>query len=207
MPESRPTASSLLVPPSVIRVATGNRHKVEELQAILTGWPLAVLTGADPYPPEDEPDYAGNARTKARHGRAQAEAGAWVIAEDSGIEVDGLGGQPGVHSARFGGDDPVGRLLAALAGVEGEGRRGRYVCELVCLLPDGSELRGTGLLSGRVAHEARGSEGFGYDPVFVPFGETRTVAELGHAWKSTRSHRARGAQALLAAARSAGLVP
>jgi XTP/dITP diphosphohydrolase len=193
--------------PPVVRVATGNRHKVAELQAILVGWPLDVLAQAAPYPPEDEPDYAGNARIKARHGRLHAEAAAWVIAEDSGIEVDGLSGAPGVHSARFGGDDPVGRLLAELAGVEGEGRRGRYVCELVCLLPDGHELRGTGTLSGRVAHEPAGSEGFGYDPVFVPDGESRTVAELGDAWKAVGSHRARGARALLAAARAAGLVP
>lgn len=193
--------------PSVIRVATGNRHKVEELQAILAGWPLDILAGADPYPPEDEPDYVGNARSKARHGRTVAEPGAWVIAEDSGIEVAGLDGRPGVHSARFGGDDPVGRLLEALVGVTGEGRRGRYVCELICLLPDGTELRGTGTLSGRVAEAAAGSEGFGYDPIFVPDGETRTVGELGDAWKATGSHRARGTQALLASARAAGLVP
>lgn len=193
--------------PAIVRVATGNRHKVEELQAILAGWPLDILAGADPYPPEDEPDYVGNARIKARHGRTVAEPGAWVIAEDSGIEVDGLAGRPGVHSARFGGDDPVGRLLEALAGVTGAGRRGRYVCELICLLPDGTELRGTGTLAGRVAEAAAGSEGFGYDPIFVPDGETRTVGELGAAWKATGSHRARGTQALLVAARAAGLVP
>ena len=192
--------------PPVVRVATGNRHKLEELGAILVGWPLDLVAGAADYPPEDAPTYVDNARSKARHGREHSEPGAWVIAEDSGIEIDGLGGGPGVHSARFGGDDPVGRLLAALAGVEGEGRRGRYVCELVCLLPDGRELRGTGLLPGRVAAEPAGSEGFGYDPVFVPDGETRTVAELGNAWKATGSHRARGARALLAVARAAGLV-
>lgn len=195
---------TLLDPPPVVRVATGNRHKLVELQAILVGWPLDVVA-ADDYPPEDAPDYAGNACIKARHGRLRSEPAAWVVAEDSGIEVDGLEGRPGIHSARFGGDDPVGRLLAALEGVTGEGRRGRYVCELVCLLPDGRELRGSGLLPGRIAAAPAGSEGFGYDPVFVPDGETRTVAELGDAWKITGSHRARGAAALLAAARAAGL--
>ena len=192
--------------PPVVRVATGNRHKLEELGAILAGWPLDLVVAAGDYPPEEAASYVGNARIKAHHGRVHAEPAAWVIAEDSGIEVDGLGGEPGVHSSRFGGDDAVGRLLAALAGIEGEGRRGRYVCELVCLLPNGRELRGTGLLPGRVAHAPAGSEGFGYDPVFVPDGEERTVAELGDAWKATGSHRARGARALLAAARAAGLV-
>ena len=191
--------------PSVVRVATGNRHKLEELGAILVGWPLDLVVAATDYPPETETTYVGNARIKARHGRVHSEPDAWVIAEDSGIEVDGLGGKPGVHSARFGGDDPVGRLLAALAGSEGESRRGRYVCELVCLLPDGSELRGTGLLPGRVAHAPAGSEGFGYDPLFVPDGEERSVASLGNAWKARGSHRALGAQSLLAAARAAGL--
>jgi XTP/dITP diphosphohydrolase len=192
--------------PTIVRVATANRHKLDELGAILAGWPLDLVATTTDYPPEDASTYVGNARIKARHGRVHSEPGAWVIAEDSGIEVDGLGGAPGVHSSRFGGDDPVGTLLAALAGVEGEGRRGRYVCELVCLLPDGRELRGTGLLPGRVAHEPAGSEGFGYDPVFVPDGEQRSVAVLGNAWKAVGSHRARGARSLLAAARAAGLV-
>jgi inosine/xanthosine triphosphate pyrophosphatase family protein len=84
-----------LVLPRIIRVATGNAHKVEELRAILTGWPLDVLRGADPYPPESEPTYFGNARIKARHVRTVAEPDAWVIAEDSGIEVSGLFGEPG----------------------------------------------------------------------------------------------------------------
>jgi XTP/dITP diphosphohydrolase len=83
--------------------------------------------------------------------------------------------------------------------VDGEGRRARYVCELVCVSPDGSELRGTGTLEGRIAEEPRGEEGFGYDPIFVPDGETLTVAELGNAWKAEHSHRARAARALVEA--------
>ena len=78
-------------------------------------------------------------------------------------------------------------------------RRARFVCELVCLAPDGRELCGTGTLEGRIAEEPRGSEGFGYDPVFIPDGQARTVAELGNAWKAQHSHRARAARALLAA--------
>jgi XTP/dITP diphosphohydrolase len=121
----------------------------------------------------------------------------WVLGEDSGIEVDGLAGGPGIESARSGGDDPVAWLLRELEGIQGDGRRARYVCELVALSPDGEELRGTGTLSGTIAHEPRGSKGFGYDPIFVPDGETRTVAELGNEWKARYSHRARAARALL----------
>jgi XTP/dITP diphosphohydrolase len=102
-----------------------------------------------------------------------------------------------VRSARSGGDDPVGWLLEQLASVQGEGRRARYVSELVALSPDGDELRGTGTLEGSIAESPRGSEGFGFDPVFVPAGEQRTVAELGNEWKATHSHRAKAARALL----------
>jgi XTP/dITP diphosphohydrolase len=123
-----------------------------------------------------------------------------VLGEDSGIEVDGLGGRPGVESARFASGRPVERLLEELEGVEGEGRRARYVCELVALGPD-RELRGTGVLEGRIAREPSGREGFGYDPIFVPEGEERTVAELGDEWKRANSHRARAAKALLEALR------
>jgi XTP/dITP diphosphohydrolase len=118
-----------------------------------------------------------------------------MLGEDSGIEVAALGDAPGVHSARWA-DEPVGRLLAELAGEHD--RRARYVCELVALGPNGREARGSGMLTGRIAGEARGSEGFGYDPIFIPEGEERTVAELGNDWKRRHSHRARAAAALLA---------
>ena len=120
-----------------------------------------------------------------------------MLGEDSGIEVERLGGAPGVRSARFGGDDPVGRLIEELRGVDD--RRARYVCELVALTPDARELRGTGVLEGRIVDEPRGSEGFGYDPIFVPDGHDRTAAELGNEWKRANSHRARAAAALLRA--------
>ncbi len=88
------------------------------------------------------------------------------------------------------------RVLEALDGVEREARGARYVCELVALSPEGEELRGTGILEGRIADEPRGEEGFGFDPVFIPDGEERTVAELGNGWKAENSHRARAARAL-----------
>jgi XTP/dITP diphosphohydrolase len=120
-----------------------------------------------------------------------------VLGEDSGLEVAGLGGAPGIRSARFAGGMHVERLLAELDGIEDDGRRARYVCELVALSPDGEERRGTGILAGRIATEPAGSEGFGFDPVFIPEREERTVAELGDAWKRENSHRARAARALL----------
>ena len=95
-------------------------------------------------------------------------------------------------------------MLGALAGEEE--RRARYVCVLVAIAPDGRELVAEGTLEGTIARAASGSEGFGFDPVFVPDGETRTVAELGDAWKETHSHRARAAAALARAASDAGAV-
>lgn len=150
---------------------------------------------ADEYPPEEGETYYENARAKAEFGRALGPS-VWVLGEDSGLEVDGLGGRPGVQSARFAAGEHVERLLDELTGVTGEGRRARYVCELVALSPEGEELRGTGILEGRIVDEPQGSEGFGFDPIFVPSGEERTVAELGDGWKAANSHRARAAKAL-----------
>jgi XTP/dITP diphosphohydrolase len=179
------------------RLASRNDDKLRELARVLVGWDLG-LVDADRYPPEEGPTYYENALAKARYGLRFVDDG-WVLGEDSGIEVDGLGGAPGIRSARFGGDDPVGRLLAELRAVEGDGRRGRYVCELVALSPSGEEARGTGVLEGRISEEPAGSEGFGYDPIFVPAGEEQTVAELGNEWKAENSHRARAARDLLRA--------
>jgi XTP/dITP diphosphohydrolase len=157
-----------------------------------------VLLRAADFPPEEGETYYENACAKALFGRKVGQPGSTMLGEDSGLEVDGLGGRPGIASNRWaGGEDPVEKLLRELEGVEERGAR--YVCELVCLSPEGEELRGTGTLEGRIAEERRGSEGFGYDPVFIPVGETRTVAELGNGWKAFHSHRARAAHALIEA--------
>jgi XTP/dITP diphosphohydrolase len=179
------------------RLASRNENKLRELSRVLEGWELG-LVDADHYPPEEGLTYYENALAKARHGLGFVPDG-WVLGEDSGIEVDALGGGPGIRSARFGGEDPVGRLLAELRGVDGDPRRARYVCELVALSLSGGEVRGTGVLEGRIAEEPAGSEGFGYDPIFVPAGEQQTVAELGNEWKAENSHRARAARDLLRA--------
>jgi XTP/dITP diphosphohydrolase len=183
-------------------LASGNLHKARELARALPGWEVGLLE-ATTFPPETGRTYHENALAKARLGRLRAAAEAFVLGEDSGIEVAALGGRPGVESARWA-EDGVARLLEELRGIAPGERAARYVCELVCLSPSGEELRGRGELSGRIADEPRGSEGFGYDPIFVPEGETRTVAELGDAWKAEHSHRARAARALLAALAGAG---
>jgi XTP/dITP diphosphohydrolase len=183
------------------RLASRNSNKAHELERLLPGWAIEPLDAED-YPPEVGDTYYENARQKASFGRKRAEPDEWVLGEDSGIEVAGLDGGPGVQSARSGGEDPVGWLLERLDGVEGDGRRARYVSELVAITPADVELRGTGTLAGRIAREPRGSEGFGYDPIFVPEGETLTVAELGNDWKALHSHRALAARALLSASGS-----
>ena len=169
-----------------------NENKLRELRAALPAWEIALLDAPDD-PVEDGETFLDNARAKARHGRKHAPVDAWVAGEDSGIEVAALGGRPGVESARWA-DDVVARLLAELA--DDTERRARYVCELVVLSPEGVEEHATGTLEGEIARAARGSEGFGYDPIFVPVGETHTVAELGDAWKAEHSHRAQAARAL-----------
>lgn len=177
------------------RLASQNEHKLAELRSALPGWELELL-GAEEFPPEEGETYYENARDKACFGREVGPADAWALGEDSGIEVARLGGAPGLKSARWAGGAHVERVLEALDGVDREARGARYVCELVALSPQGEELRGTGILEGRIADEPRGEEGFGFDPVFIPAGEERTVAELGNAWKAENSHRARAARAL-----------
>ena len=178
-------------------LASANRHKARELELAVPEWRVELLA-ARSFPEETGATFYENARAKARFGRASGASDALIVGEDSGIEVDALGGRPGIFSARYAGDgaadaDNVARLLADLAGVP-EGERGaRYVCALVAITPAGDEIPVTGTLAGRVGTEPRGSGGFGYDPVFVPDGERRTVAELGDAWKSEHSHRAQAA--------------
>jgi XTP/dITP diphosphohydrolase len=173
---------------------TGNPHKLEEFEALFPDWDLELLAGAE-FPPEDGVTFADNALIKARYGRLVGPADRWMLADDSGIEVAALGGEPGVHTARWAEGRHVEKLLAALEGRDD--RDARYVCELVALGPDGAEARGTGILEGTIALAPAGDEGFGFDPLFIPRGETLTVAELGDEWKAQHSHRALAARALL----------
>jgi len=183
-------------------LVSGNAHKARELAAALPGWEVLGWDGPE-LPPETGTTFLANARGKAEFGRSTGDPAAWVAGEDSGIEVDGLEGAPGVYSARYAGEGAgdeanVEKLLRELGAAEGDGRRARYRATIVALSPEGAEVVAEGSLAGRVATAPRGSGGFGYDPVFVPEGETRTVAELGDAWKAANSHRARAAHALAA---------
>jgi XTP/dITP diphosphohydrolase len=184
------------------RFASGNPHKLRELRELFPDWTIEAL-GVD-LPEETGSTFYENARAKAAFAREFADAGVFVIGEDSGLEVAGLSGRPGVRSARYAGPDStdeenVDKLLEELSSADAAGRSARYVSELVAISPEGAVTRGSGALEGRVAESPRGAGGFGYDPVFVPEGESRTVAELGDEWKRTHSHRARAAAALRAA--------
>lgn len=180
-----------------VAVCTQNASKLQELGELFPDWELDGLDGD--YPPEDGDTYVANARIKARFGRGLAPSEVWVLGDDSGLELDALEGGPGVLTARWAEGRHVERALAA---VEGRRRSARYVCELVCLAPDRREVRGTGVLEGRIAEAPAGHEGFGFDPVFVPRGHDRTVAELGDGWKREHSHRALAARALRDALRA-----
>jgi XTP/dITP diphosphohydrolase len=174
-------------------LASRNRHKLEELRLALPGWVVELVADGQP-PAEDGATFEDNARIKARWGRRHAPDDAWAVGEDSGIEAVALGSAPGVLTARWAAGDPVGRMLEALSGEDD--RRARYVCVLVALAADGREVVAIGTLAGTIARSAAGSEGFGFDPVFVPHGEQQTVAQLGNEWKRRHSHRARAALSL-----------
>ena len=180
-----------------IVLASGNAHKAVELARVLPGWEVQSFGGE--LPEETGDTFVANALLKARHVFAATGGGDWVVADDSGIEAAALGGIPGVRSARYAGEDAtdeqnLAKLLAALAGQDD--RRVRYVAELVAIAPGGAELHARGELTGTLAEAPRGSGGFGYDPAFVPDGETRTVAEMSPEEKDAMSHRARAAAAL-----------
>jgi XTP/dITP diphosphohydrolase len=189
-------------------LATGNPGKVQELRAALAGGATTVHALADlaphapPPPPEDAPDYAGNAAIKARH--AAAHTGLPALADDSGLEVDALGGRPGVRSARYGGpglDDAgrVARLLQALDGVPDAERGARFVAVLALATPDGT-VRATfeGRCEGRILHAPDGEGGFGYDPIFFSRDLGRAFGVAAPADKRRVSHRARALAAFTA---------
>jgi XTP/dITP diphosphohydrolase len=181
-----------------IVLASGNAHKARELGRLLEGWEVETFAGE--LPEETGRTFIENARLKARHVHAAVGGAEWVLADDSGIEAAALHGAPGVRSARYAGEDAtdeqnLAKLIAALAG-SGD-RRVRYVAELVAIAPDGGEVTARGELTGTLAAAPRGTGGFGYDPAFVPDGDSRTVAEMSPGEKDAISHRARAARTLL----------
>ncbi len=169
-----------------IGFATSNPHKLAEVRRLLAGFDVVALdVGAVD---ETGETFAENACIKARAARGRAPV---VVAEDSGLEVDGLRGAPGVYSARYAATDAgrIDRVLRELAG--GASRRARFVAAVCALRGDGEPRVFEGVVEGVIAPEPRGDAGFGYDPIFIPLeGDGRTFAELG-AEKDRFSHRAR----------------
>jgi XTP/dITP diphosphohydrolase len=184
--------------------ATGNRHKLRELSALLPGVELEPLPEGVILPPEDGESFAEIALEKARvtH-RATGEA---AVADDSGIGAIGLGGRPGIHSARYGGEgasdeENLAKLLVEVAAA-GDDRRAFYTCALALIDEDGSEHVFEARWDGALIEEPRGSGGFGYDPAFVPDDtgpdDDRTASELSEEEKNAISHRGRAARMLAA---------
>ncbi|NNL86298.1 MAG: RdgB/HAM1 family non-canonical purine NTP pyrophosphatase [Myxococcales bacterium] len=194
-------------------VATSNPGKLLEFRALLGELPLSLrILSAFPEVllPEEGDDYTENAIAKAE--TSARETGRPALADDSGLEVDALGGRPGVRSARYGGpelSDPqrTARLLEELSAAP-EGRRSaRFVCVAALALPDGRTTVRRGVCEGRILGEARGAAGFGYDPIFAPEGEDRALAELPAPAKNRISHRGRALAELTPVIREWVLAP
>lgn len=191
--------------PERTAIASRNTHKLRELGRICADWDtdwVSVQTH-DPsaFPDVDETGetYLDNALLKAR--AVAAALGVPAIADDSGIEVDALGGKPGPRSARFAGahatdEENLGRLMQALKGIPASGRTARYRCVAALAFPDGRALHAEGTCEGTLVAKRRGEGGFGYDPVFVPEGWEETMAQLTDQQKDRISHRGRAFRAL-----------
>ncbi|HVY81419.1 MAG TPA: RdgB/HAM1 family non-canonical purine NTP pyrophosphatase [Steroidobacteraceae bacterium] len=189
-----------------IVLASGNAGKLRELAAILAplGHQLVAQSALGiEAPPETGATFFENALLKARH--AAARSGLPALADDSGIEVDALGGRPGVHSARYAGEHAsdlanLEKMLAELRDAPAAQRTARYQCVIVLVrsADDPAPLRAAGTWEGRILTAPRGTGGFGYDPIFQPEGMTVTAAELSPEEKNARSHRGQALRALAA---------
>lgn len=179
-----------------VYVATHNAHKIKEIAEIL---PDCEIVGEDPVGvKEDAPDFIGNAQIKVE-AIAVRHSGEWCMADDSGLEVEALGGAPGVHSARYAGEptDTEANNALLLRNLDGiENRRAHFTCAIALVAPDGTRHNAIGRCNGRIAESASGANGFGYDPLFVPDGYSLSFAALGESVKNTISHRARALAAV-----------
>jgi XTP/dITP diphosphohydrolase len=187
-------------------LATQNAHKLVEMRRILDEAGLDIeLVGTDQFPDltdvvENGSTFAANALLKARS--VCAETGLPAIADDSGLGVDALNGMPGIFSARWSGshgDDlaNLNLLLGQLTDVPDARRGAAFHCAAAVVLPDGTERVVEGTIDGTLIREPRGGNGFGYDPIFVPVGESRTTAEMSAEEKDSISHRGRAMRALV----------
>lgn len=190
-------------------IATNNAHKVAEITTALDfeGWEFKTLRemGVESNPEEDADSFEGNARIKARAAREACGGCVAALADDSGLVVDALGGAPGVYSSRYAGEDGNDaanneKLLCELEGVREDARTARFVSVIVFVDVDGTEHVARGTIEGRIGYEERGSEGFGYDPLFFPdeYEGALTLAEVSQAQKNAISHRGNALRALKA---------
>jgi XTP/dITP diphosphohydrolase len=193
--------------PARLLLASHNKGKLRELAELMAPLGIQTLSAGElglPEPEETEADFAGNARLKAR--AAARAAGMAALADDSGFSLAGLGGAPGVVSARWAG--PVKDFGAAMQRAHAElgdnpDRRAWFSCAICVAWPDGEAATFLGRVEGSIAWPPRGTHGFGYDPMFVPLGEARTFGELEAAEKHAISHRARAMEQFVAALRAA----
>jgi XTP/dITP diphosphohydrolase len=185
-------------------IATGNEGKVKEIRNLFSGLGFEVLSmkdlGLKMEVEENQPDFAGNSFKKA--GEISKATGEIVLADDSGLEVEALGGAPGVYSARFAGepsDDQKNneKLLTQLERVPEGKRSARFRCVITLYYPDGRYLQTEGICPGRIGFAPAGSGGFGYDPLFILDGYNKTMAELTMEEKNEVSHRATALKALI----------
>lgn len=183
-----------------IYLASGNAHKVAEFQQLAASLPLEILSaravGGMPRVEEDAGTFVGNARKKARALAPRVPAGAWVLADDSGLCVEALQGAPGVESAYYAGPQGdsaanLAKLVDVMKPVSVGRRQASFACVLCLLGPAATEHIFEGRCEGELLLEPRGGAGFGYDPLFVPTGFRESFAELGEGVKNTISHRAR----------------
>lgn len=182
----------------IIVAATQNKHKIEEISAITEQFGMEIISRKDAGVPnfeveEDGETFEENSEKKARV--IMEACGKITIADDSGLMVDALGGAPGVYSARYAGEDGNDaknnvKLLAVLSDVPMEDRTAKFVSVITMVYPDGSKLVARGEVRGHIIFEEKGTNGFGYDPLFVPEGFTKTFAELTSEEKNRISHRA-----------------
>jgi XTP/dITP diphosphohydrolase len=191
--------------PDRLAIASRNVHKLRELGRICADWPVEWVTvdnhDASRFPEVEETGetYLDNAVLKAT--QVSRALGIAAIADDSGIEVDALGGAPGPRSARYAGEratdeQNLDALLRAVRGVPSGGRTARYRCIAAIAWPDGRTSHADGTCEGAIVTKRRGARGFGYDPVFVPAGWEETMAELPDEQKDRISHRGRAFRAL-----------
>lgn len=185
--------------------ATGNAGKMKEVRMILSELGIPVLSmkeaGIAADIEENGTSFEENAAIKAEAVRDLAEAGDLVLADDSGLEIDYLDGAPGIYSARFMGEDTSytvksTALIEKLAGVPEEKRTARFVCAIACALPDGHAITTRGVMEGVIAHEIRGENGFGYDPIFYLPEFSCTSAEITPEQKNEVSHRGKALRAM-----------